>query len=110
MIVFWSPNRRARLLRPFTGLTIGGLAVVALLVRAVALVVRECLYRHVVVLPLEYRSTDDVVWGFSDPLDTSPVGPWLAQTPYFRTRTDLRFSTAKQADHCSAGLPGSIRI
>lgn len=81
-----------------------------MLVRATALALREGLYRHIVVLPLEYRSADDMILGFSDPLDASPVGRLLAQKHCFRTRTDLRFSTARQADHCSAGIPGSIRI
>jgi hypothetical protein len=110
IILFWSPTRRARLLRPITALAIGGFAFAALLVRAFAFVVREGLYRNVVVLPLEYRSTDAMIWGFSDPLDTSPIGAWLAHTPHFRTHSDLRFQSAKLADYCSSEIPGSFRI
>lgn len=110
IIQFWSPTRRARLLLPVTALAICGLAFAAFLVRAFAVIVRESLYRNIVVLPLEYRRTDATILGFGDPLGKSPVGPWLARTPHFRTPTDLRFQSAKQADDCSSQIPGAIRI
>ncbi len=100
---------RARLLLPLTTAALPALAVSAGVVRACDLAVREIVYRHVVVLPLDYRTTGEASRSV-DPLEASPIGRWLARIPHYRTRTDLRFACPGQAEYCASQLAGSFRL